>query len=85
MSGELLGLMNLVEGADVTPTSQAIAASEQSQKTLAELLGRWNELRDRDVKALNEELTKAGFLPYELTCSTPDLRPSSNRAHRDEE
>jgi hypothetical protein len=61
VSGELLGLMNLVEGADVTPTSQAVAASEQAQKSLAGMLERWSELKDKDVKTLNEALTKAGL------------------------
>ncbi|HTF37927.1 MAG TPA: glycoside hydrolase, partial [Blastocatellia bacterium] len=61
VSGELLGLMGLVEGADVTPTTQAVAASEQVQKTLAGVLSRWNEIKDKDVKALNEQLGKAGL------------------------
>ena len=61
VSGELLGLMGLVEGADVTPTTQAVAGSEQVQKALAGILGRWNELKEKDVKALNEQLAKAGL------------------------
>ncbi|MEK6410572.1 MAG: hypothetical protein AABN34_26910, partial [Acidobacteriota bacterium] len=61
VSGELLGLMGLVEGADVTPTTQAVAASEQAQQTLAGVLSRWSEMKDKDVKSLNEQLTKAGL------------------------
>jgi hypothetical protein len=61
VNGELLGLMDLVEGADVTPTTQAVAASEQSQRTLSGALLRWNGIKDKDVKALNEQLTKAGL------------------------
>jgi photosystem II stability/assembly factor-like uncharacterized protein len=61
VKGELLGLMGLVEGADVTPTTQAVAASEQVQQTLAGVLSRWSEIKDKDVKALNEQLTKAGL------------------------
>ncbi|MEK6302117.1 MAG: glycoside hydrolase [Acidobacteriota bacterium] len=61
VSGDLLGLMRLVEGADVTPTTQAVAASEQLQQTLSGLLSRWRELKDKDVKALNEQLAKAGL------------------------
>jgi hypothetical protein len=59
VNGELLGLMRLVEGADVTPTTQAVAASEQSHRTLAGVLSRWSELRDKDVRTLNEQLAKA--------------------------
>jgi len=61
VSGELLGIMGLVEGADVTPTTQAVAASEQVQKSLAGVLSRWSSMRDKDVKALNEQLGKAGL------------------------
>jgi hypothetical protein len=61
VNGELLGLMGLVEGADVTPTTQVVAASEQVQSTLAGVLSRWSEVKDKDVKALNEQLAKAGL------------------------
>jgi len=61
VNGELLGLMGVVEGADVTPTTQAVAASEQVQRTLAGVLSRWSEIKDKDVKALNEQLAKAGL------------------------
>jgi len=61
VSGELLGLMGLVEGADVKPTTQAAAASEQALRTLEQVLSRWNEIRDKDAKLLNEQLAKAGL------------------------
>lgn len=61
VNGELLGLMGLVEGADVTPTTQAVAASEQVQHTLAEVLSRWSDVKDKDVKALNEQLRLANI------------------------
>jgi len=61
LGGDLLAVMNLVEGADATPTSQAVAASEQLQKTLTELLSRWNEVKDKDVKSLNEQLRGANL------------------------
>jgi len=53
--------MGLVEGADVAPTTQAVIASEQAQKTLAGVLARWSEVKEKDVKALNEQLAKAGL------------------------
>ncbi|MFY9610242.1 MAG: glycoside hydrolase [Blastocatellia bacterium] len=59
VSGELLGLMGLVEGADVTPTSQAVAASQQLQHRLEQVLAGWSEIKDKDVKLLNEQLAKA--------------------------
>ena len=53
--------MNLVEGADVTPTTQAVATSEALQKSLAEALSSWAEIRDKDVKSINEQLRQAGL------------------------
>jgi photosystem II stability/assembly factor-like uncharacterized protein len=61
VNGELLGVMGLVEGADVTPTTQAVAAAEQAQRTLSGVLSRWSEIKDKDVKALNEELRQANI------------------------
>ena len=61
VSGELLGLMGLVEGADLAPTTQAVAGAQQIQRTLEQVLARWSEIKDKDVKALNEQLAKAGL------------------------
>jgi photosystem II stability/assembly factor-like uncharacterized protein len=61
LSFNFLSLMNLVEGADVAPTTQALAASDELQQKLTEQLMRWTELRNRDAKALNEQLRQAGL------------------------
>jgi photosystem II stability/assembly factor-like uncharacterized protein len=61
VNGELLGLMGLVEGADVTPTTQAVAASEQAQRALSGVLSRWSDIKDKDVKSLNEQLRQANI------------------------
>ena len=61
LSFNFLGLMNLVEGADVAPTTQAIAAASELQKSLNALLARWEEIKTKDVKTLNDELRKAGL------------------------
>jgi photosystem II stability/assembly factor-like uncharacterized protein len=56
---ELNILLDLTEDSDTTPTTQALSASEQAQRTLAELLARWNEVKNSDVKTLNEQLNQA--------------------------
>jgi hypothetical protein len=61
LAGDLLTVMNLVEGADAMPTSQAVAASEQLQKSLSETLSRWGEIKDKDVKSLNAQLRQANL------------------------
>jgi hypothetical protein len=59
LSFELNSLLARVEQADATPTTPVVEASEQLQKTLATVLGRWDALKARDLQALNELLRKA--------------------------
>jgi hypothetical protein len=61
LASDLLSVMNLVEGADATPTAQAIAASEALQKLLSEALSNWSEIKNKDVKSINEQLRQAGL------------------------
>jgi photosystem II stability/assembly factor-like uncharacterized protein len=61
MSNGFLSLMNLIEGADAMPTTQAIAASDELQRSLGELIARWNEIKSREVKSLNDQLRQAGL------------------------
>jgi hypothetical protein len=61
LSNNLLALMNILEGADAAPTTQAIAAAEDLQRLLNELLKRWDAIKSDDVKALNEQLGKANL------------------------
>src|ERR1044072_2262922 len=46
LNAAMLALLEVLQGSDTTPTTQAVAASEEMQKTLAALLARWNEIRD---------------------------------------
>jgi photosystem II stability/assembly factor-like uncharacterized protein len=66
LASELLSIMNLVEGADAAPTTQAVAASEALQKSLADALSSWSEIKNKDVKSLNEQLRQAGLTPIAL-------------------
>ena len=63
ISATMLSLMELLQGSDTTPTTQAVAASEEAQRSLAALLARWNEIKSKDVKALNEQLQQANLSP----------------------
>ena len=60
--GSLNSLMGLLQGADVGPTSQLIAAVADARKALASLLERWNGLKAQDLASLNAQL-KAAALP----------------------
>ncbi|MBO0727079.1 MAG: hypothetical protein J2P52_15855, partial [Blastocatellia bacterium] len=61
LAGELLSVMDLADGADATPTTQAVAASEALQKSLADELSSWSEIKNKDVKSINEQLRQAGL------------------------
>jgi photosystem II stability/assembly factor-like uncharacterized protein len=57
--GQLAAVLALVDGADATPTTQAVAAATEVQRSLVRLMARWQNLRTQEVKALNEQLRKA--------------------------
>jgi hypothetical protein len=61
VSSELNAVMQLLQEADMTPTTQAVAAADRSVKALADLLKRWNELKDKDLKDLNDQLRKSNL------------------------
>jgi hypothetical protein len=54
-------LLRLLQGADVTPTTQAAAAVGATASALDGLLVRWSEIKAKDVPALNEQLRQAGL------------------------
>jgi photosystem II stability/assembly factor-like uncharacterized protein len=61
LSNGFLSLMNLVEGADAMPTTQAMAAAADLQRSLNEVLARWAEIKTKDVRTLNDQLRAAGL------------------------
>ena len=61
VSGELLPLMQLLEDADVEPTTQAIAAVRSVQRDQASLVARWSAVNNRMLPALNARLRAAGL------------------------
>jgi chromosome segregation ATPase len=63
LNGQLASLLETVQDADRKPTAAMAAAAEDLEKSLATLLARWNDLRTRDLPALNQELRKASLPP----------------------
>jgi hypothetical protein len=61
LSGELSAVMNLVQGADRAPTTQARTALDTSTKTLAELMTRWSDLKTKELTSVNEKLRQANL------------------------
>jgi len=52
-------LLENLQSADVTPTDATIAAASELKRTLVKLLSDWNDLKTRDVAAMNEQLRAA--------------------------
>jgi hypothetical protein len=53
--------MRLVQGAEMTPTLQALTALDISTKALAELFTRWSDLKTKELKSVNEKLRQANL------------------------
>lgn len=66
LNGELAGLMGTTDGADATPTTQATTGAAELERALSGLLGRWNDLRTRDVATLNTQLRQANLQPITM-------------------
>src|SRR5262249_20214856 len=56
LTGELVQLLQLLQGADVAPTTQAIAACADVRQTLDALKTQWNEIKKKEVKEMNKSL-----------------------------
>jgi len=54
-------VMSLLQGADVAPTTQAVAAATDRTNALAEVMKRWDSLRGETLTALNAQLKQAGL------------------------
>ncbi|MBI1740444.1 MAG: glycoside hydrolase, partial [Candidatus Koribacter versatilis] len=62
----LQSLMGILQGADVTPTTQAVAAITDRRKALAALMAKWSEMKAKDLPAVNEQLRKANLPELKL-------------------
>jgi len=61
ISASLTSLIGLLQGADVAPTTQLVAAVTERQHVLATIKTRWNALKTVDLAAVNAQLKTAGL------------------------
>jgi photosystem II stability/assembly factor-like uncharacterized protein len=59
-------LLNLLQEADAAPTTQAVVAVDEQGRRLAAALARWQEVRTKDVPAVNTQLRQAKLPPLVL-------------------
>jgi hypothetical protein len=63
VSADMGALLGILQEADAAPTTQAVAACELAQKTLAKLRQDWDEIKNNELKAVNEQLERAKLAP----------------------
>ncbi len=56
LASEFLSVMNIAEEADAAPTTQAVAAADQLEKGLDNLLSRWRAIKDTEWPPLRQKL-----------------------------
>ena len=61
--GQLSSLLDTLEGADAAPTSQVVAACGHVQQAVTDLQSQWHDLKNGELKALNEQLVQAKLAP----------------------
>jgi photosystem II stability/assembly factor-like uncharacterized protein len=66
ITGGLTQLMALLQGADVTPTTQLVAAVGTRERGLARALRQWRDLSGAELTALNARLRAAGAPPLSV-------------------
>jgi hypothetical protein len=62
----LAGVMNLLQGADVTPPAVSVTAMTNAQQAATAVMTRWNALKTVDLPAINAKLKAAGAEPLTL-------------------
>jgi len=71
MRMRLLMLMNLLQEADVAPTSQATTAAAEVTKEVSPVMQQWDEFKTHDVPELNAMLRAAGLPELKLKSNAP--------------
>ncbi|MBI3569357.1 MAG: glycoside hydrolase [Gemmatimonadetes bacterium] len=67
VAAQLLPVMNVLQEADATPTTQTVAAANDRLKAFAALKARWEHILKTDVRAINIKLHAAGIEPVAMT------------------
>jgi len=62
----LAGVMNLLQGADVRPTTVQIKAIAAARTSASAVMAKWNAIRTVDLPAINAKLTAAGLATLKL-------------------
>jgi hypothetical protein len=70
LNGDLLALLNVIEGADADPTTQAVAAVPAIERRLDAAIARWQSLKTKEVHALDVQLEHRSIRVLKLPADT---------------
>jgi photosystem II stability/assembly factor-like uncharacterized protein len=66
MTGQLLPLMELLQGSDDAPTTQLTKAVDERLRVFSALKARWTPLSTTDLTVINKQLSDAGIEPLKI-------------------
>jgi aminoglycoside phosphotransferase (APT) family kinase protein len=81
LNGALLQLLGAVDSADAAPTEAAQTTFAEVQRSLEGVTHQWEEVKAREIPALNERLRSANLPAIALTAAAP---PSEEPPDSDE-
>ncbi len=64
-AASLAGVMNVLQGADVQPTTVQLKAIASARAAAAQVMARWTAIKNVDLAAVNAKLKAAGLRPIE--------------------
>jgi hypothetical protein len=73
INGEASALYQSVWQADAEPTSAQTAAADKTEHESADVLARWNQLKNSDVPALNRVLRQGQVPEVQIEASPPSI------------
>jgi hypothetical protein len=66
LNAQAASLLDILEGADMPPTAQAVAAARELATSAAPMLAAWRRFKTTDLDAINAKLKAAGLTPLEI-------------------
>jgi hypothetical protein len=83
LNSGLSSVLSALDTADAAPTTQQTAMFEELDKALAEQLSAWDQLKSKDVPALNEQLKKAKLPQVDLQKPVPNAGDAAQTTTQD--
>jgi hypothetical protein len=80
-----LALLNVFQEVDDAPTTQAASAVAELEKQLAPVMHQWDEIKAKDIPALNQQLKKAGMPEVKMESALQAAKATVSSRDKDEE